>query len=223
MKLSENIDNNKDELHSIESIDFSTNTPKNVNIAVTPLKPGGANFKTHSLVKKSSSKYAYQPSVGGAAFSILFLSIGLIITIACILNIIGVFSTVKPVSWFMLLIGIIFATVGALLTYWSYMPRVFDKQLGLYYKAYKVDFNRDKNTSKKLIPLKSIIAIQIIGERITSDDGSYGSFELNLVLNDYSRKNVVDHGNLKSIINDAHILSDFLNIPIWHAKTHNAQ
>lgn len=67
--------------------------------------------------------------------------------------------------------------------------------------------------------LKSIVAIQIIGEHVPTDDGSYKSFELNLVLEDSSRKNVVDHGNLKSIISDAEILSDFLNIPIWHAGT----
>ncbi|WP_299111425.1 hypothetical protein [uncultured Winogradskyella sp.] len=38
------------------------------------------------------------------------------------------------------------------------MPRVFDKQLGVYYKAYKTDIHKiKKDTSKKYIPLKSII------------------------------------------------------------------
>ncbi|WP_092447345.1 hypothetical protein [Winogradskyella sediminis] len=69
--------------------------------------------------------------------------------------------------------------------------------------------------------MKSIVAIQIIGEYVQSDDGSYKSFELNLVLDDASRRNVVDHGNLKSIIKDAEMLSAFLNIPIWHAGSNN--
>ncbi len=99
------------------------------------------------------------------------------------------------------------------------MPRVFDKQLGLYYRSYKMDLHISKKDSKNQILLKSIVAIQIIGEHVSSDDGSYKSFELNLVLDDSTRKNVIDHGSLKTIIDDAHVLSEFLNVPIWHSKS----
>ena len=40
-----------------------------------------------------------------------------------------------------------------------------------------------------------------------------------LVLEDGTRRNVVDHGSLKTIIDDAHIVSEFLNVPIWHAES----
>ena len=85
-------------------------------------------------------------------------------------------------------------------------------------KDYKFKIHdSNKSASKSQIPLNSIIAIQLNGEHVKNDKGSYKSFELNLVLKDGSRKNVVDHGNLKSIISDAEILSDFLDVPIWHA------
>ncbi len=38
-------------------------------------------------------------------------------------------------------------------------------------------------------------------------------------MDDGERFNVVDHGNLKSLIRDAEWLSEFLNLPIWHAES----
>ncbi|MDA0586700.1 MAG: hypothetical protein O2820_02050 [Planctomycetota bacterium] len=38
---------------------------------------------------------------------------------------------------------------------------------------------------------------------------------MNLVLRDATRKNVVDHGHLKTLREDAAILSEFLTVPIW--------
>ena len=32
---------------------------------------------------------------------------------------------------------------------------------------------------------------------------------------------MIDHGNLKSLIRDAEWLSEFLNVPIWHAESPN--
>ena len=104
--------------------------------------------------------------------------------------------------------------------YHFYMPCVFDKQLGIFYKSYTFKLHEaNRKQRDNYIPLKSIVAIQIIGEHVRSDDGSYKSFELNLVLEDNTRKNVIDHGNLKSIIDDAHMLSEFLDVPIWHANS----
>jgi hypothetical protein len=42
-------------------------------------------------------------------------------------------------------------------------------------------------------------------------------YELNPVLNDGSRINVVDHGNLERLRGDAITLSQFLDKPVWDA------
>ncbi len=204
---------------SSEDVDLKDSRVE-IAINTKPLNYGGANFKTHKLIKKSSSILAYRPTLGNALFCFVFLAIGLCVITFYVLAYFQLFSIPYPKSWFMLLFGVIFGAVGGFLCYKAYMPRVFDKQLGLYYKSYFLNVHSSKNKLKSNVVLKSIIAIQIIGEHIKSKDGNYKSFELNIVLDDRSRRNVVDHGNIKSIVDDAHVLHDFLDVPIWHEKTH---
>ena len=52
---------------------------------------------------------------------------------------------------------------------------------------------------------------------ISGSKSSYTSYELNLVLDDGSRINVVDHGNLDRLRGDATTLSRFLSKPVWDA------
>lgn len=192
------------------------------NVETSPLNGGGASFKTNVLIEESSSKLYYKPSIGVGIFSFIFLAVGLGVLFLAINPLFKNNFNFAEVEWFLLIFGLIFSIAGGSMFYVFYMPRVFDKQLGVYYKAYKTDIHKiKKDTSKKYITLKSIVAIQLIGEHVKSDKGSYKSFELNLVLQDSSRKNVIDHGNLKSIIVDAEILSKFLNVPIWHAGSIN--
>lgn len=206
---------------AFDDVDFSK-VPLKKHVSTIPLNSGGASFKTHVLIKKSNSKLVYKPSIGVALFCFIFLVIGLAVLFFGSYT----FMTSKSNSedfpiWFVLIFGGVFTFAGSFMFYYNYKPRVFDKQLGMYYKAYKVSLH--KTTISKFnyqIPLKSIVAIQIIGETIKSDDSSYNSFELNLVTENSKRTNVIDHGNLKSIINDAHILSEFLNVPIWNAQSH---
>jgi hypothetical protein len=54
-------------------------------------------------------------------------------------------------------------------------------------------------------------------EFVSGSKNSYHSYELNLVLNDGSRINVVDHGNLERLRSDASTLSRFLDKPVWDA------
>ncbi|WP_418638822.1 hypothetical protein [Winogradskyella sp.] len=191
-------------------------------VSTSPLKPGGASFKTHVLIQASPSKLIYKPSIGAAIFSFIFLAVGLGVLF---FNLVPLFKgNSEPISinWFLILFGLIFAGAGGFMFYIFYKPRVFDKQQGLYYTTYQFKLHKSRRRqSEDYLSLKYIIAIQIIGEYVQSDDGSYKSFELNLVLDDASRRNVVDHGNLKSIIKDAEMLSAFLNVPIWHAGSIN--
>ncbi|MFK7831660.1 MAG: hypothetical protein AB8B52_00155 [Winogradskyella sp.] len=188
-------------------------------VDTTPLKGGGANFKTNALVEASSSKLVYKPSLGVALFCFVFFAVGLgVIFLGCS-NIFGSNSSNAP-EWFLIIFGLIFASAGSFMFYFFYKPRVFDKKSGYYYAAYTFNPRASNKTRKgHSVPLTSIMAIQIIGELVRSDKGAYQSFELNLVLEDGTRKNVVDHGNLKSIISDAEMISTFLDIPIWHAKS----
>jgi hypothetical protein len=67
---------------------------------------------------------------------------------------------------------------------------------------------------RKEIPFNDIIALQIIGETVTRKKRSYMSYELNILRSNYTRVNLLDHGNLKQLTNDAIHLSNALNVPV---------
>ncbi|MBU2927050.1 hypothetical protein [Winogradskyella psychrotolerans] len=201
---------------------FSPTDTIKSKVSTAPLKYGGASFKTNVLIQANPSKLIYKPSIGAAIFSFVFFAVGFGVLFFAILPIFKSNIETVSINWFLILFGLLFAGAGGFMFYIFYKPRVFDKQQGLYYTTYQFKLHKSRRQhSEDYLPLKSIIAIQIIGEHVQSDDGSYKSFELNLVLDDASRRNVVDHGNLKSIIKDAEMLSTFLNVPIWHAGSIN--
>lgn len=216
MDLPEGFDREIIEAKENNAVDFTDNSIKK-NVSITPLKPGGSNFKTHVLIEKTSSQLRYRPSVGGALFGFIFFAIGFGFLIFNIGFNKWFIQEPSLFNFFGLAFGLVFAISGGYMLYTLYKPRVFDKQSGYYYKGY--NFKPNERKLKHQFRLRTIIAIQIIGESIRSKNGSYGSFELNLVLEDATRRNVIDHGNLKSIIDDAHVISSFLNVPIWHAES----
>jgi hypothetical protein len=195
--------------------DFSLDKLK-ASVSVSPLKAGGSNFKTHVLGNPSEGILTYKPSYGTALFCWLFLSIGLGILFfggrSFLLN--G--ESLSFSTFFLFGFGLLFALVGALMFYGFYKPIVFDKTEGMFKTGYK---NHKLSHSNLSIPFDEIAAVQVIGERVKGEKSNFNSFELNLVLKNGSRKNIIDHGNLSAIVNDANIISDFLEVPIWHAKS----
>ena len=56
-----------------------------------------------------------------------------------------------------------------------------------------------------------------VRQACSGDKSRYYSYELNLVLEDGSRLNVIDHGNVEAIRADAQKLAAFLGKPLWDA------
>ncbi len=89
----------------------------------------------------------------------------------------------------------------------------------------KVVFDRRKDSiyyegddSKSPTRLSSVHAIQIIPAYRANPDVSGYSFEVNLVLNNGERINVMNHGNGKAIDRDTQILGGFLSVPVWEVS-----
>lgn len=117
----------------------------------------------------------------------------------------------------LVLFGLIFLFVGGGLFYFSSVPVVFDKRKGFFWKGRKSpDDVADLNNCKHCVRLGEIHALQIVAEQIKGKS-SYSSYELNLVLKDASRINVVDHGSKEKIREDAAELAAFLDRPLWDA------
>jgi hypothetical protein len=82
-------------------------------------------------------------------------------------------------------------------------------------------FNRKRN-GKDELSFGIIHAVQLISKynEDSSSEGAavgYYSFELNLVLENGSRVNVVSHGDKERMVSDAEEVTKFLGKPLWNA------
>jgi hypothetical protein len=200
----------------------------------TPANSGGANFRTHKLVNVNSRRLEFRATIGAKLFFLsvlLFGMIFLLIGVGILLGFVYQFlsgglsfdieTEIIPLLFGGLifsLFGLIFSFFGGYLLYDGITPIVFDKQKGFFWKGRK---SPDEVFDKKILPyfakLEDIHALQLISKHCSKNDGSYYSYELNLVLENGKRINVVDHGNKNKLRKEANNLSAFLAKPVWDA------
>ena len=175
-----------------------------------PLKRGGSNFRTHKLVSTQPDRMEFRITAGMLLFASIFLLVG-------VGSAAGVFLSAEPL-WGLGLFGLIFLLIGGGMLYFSSKPVVFDKRKGFFWKGRKSpDDVADLGSCKDCVRLGEIHALQIVAEQLKGDSSSHFSYELNLVLKDASRVNVVDHGSKEKIREDAAALAAFLGKPLWDA------
>ena len=195
------------------------NDPLALEVAWGPANPGGANFATHKLVQRAPGVLAFRVSHFATFFCGIFVVIGLGVAIGTGLeNLQG--EQTHPVAMVMgPLMGLVFISVGLLFRYFWGKPRVFDRSAGIYYKGYRKPNLLAPRGQKKpaFVYLDEIHALQIVSEVVRGDKSTYTSYELNLVLKDATRVNVVDHGNKKVLREDAERLAQALGKVIWDA------
>ncbi|MCF6288594.1 MAG: hypothetical protein L3J53_05080 [Proteobacteria bacterium] len=177
-----------------------------------PAKSGGIIFKTHNLHKISGSVYRFQLSTGGKLFIGIFAIIGLIVAIV---GVSMIFSS-NTGGFFPLVFGVIFSTAAYVMYKTIGQAVVFDRTMGLVWVGHKTPkLSGEQKSKQNLIYFNDIYAIQILFERVRANKSNYTSYEINLILKDATRFNVIDHGNYTQIILDAETLSEFLGKPIW--------
>ncbi len=183
-----------------------------------PVKGAGANFRTHKLVTVSPNRMEFRSSIEGKLLGLFFLLIGLGTFLG--------FSFVKVSSglWafdmetLALLLGLVFAGVGAAMLYFGTAPIVFDKIKGAFWKGRGTPEGSNKTSLKYFAELEQIHALQIISKYMRREKHFRYSYELNLVLKNGQRINVVDHSKKKILQEDAASLSAFLEKPVWDAS-----
>lgn len=185
----------------------------------SPLKRGGANFCTRRLVETDPYRLEFRATLGAKVFYVFFLLVGLgalifvPITMASQSEPVGTLAVLLPV-----VIGLIFAIVGGCLYYFGTTPIVFDRSSDYYWKGrYSPNAMPDRDIQSNCTRLNRIHALQLISEWCRGDKSSYYSYELNLVLENGDRLNVVDHGNARRLREDAARLASFLDVPVWDA------
>ncbi len=193
--------------------------PLALRIDWSPAASGGASFRTHRLVQTSANRIEFAPSIGARLFYLLFLvtGSGLLVFQANRIHI-GQGGIADQDTLVPLLVGAVFVVVGAYMYWFGTAPRVFDRTRAFFWRGRKgPQMMGAGGGSDSSVPLSSIHALQLLSEYVTGNKSSYYSYELNLVLEDGSRINVVDHGNLNRLRSDAQTLSRFLDKPVWDA------
>lgn len=184
----------------------------------TPIEGGGSNFGTHRLRVATFHRCEFRPTAGALAFYLAFALTGLATFVGGWIALFAGGADRLLVFLFLLLFGVAFGGVGGGMLYTGMHPIVFDVQLGYFWKGRRSPPYALGAQPKEAAALSSLHALQIVSERCSINTRSrFTSYELNLVLNDGSRRNVVDHGNLPALRDDACELARFLIVPVWDA------
>ena len=168
----------------------------------SPLVPGGAAFKTHRLVVPAATRIELHPSAQARTLVGLFVTGALI---ACGFVAWGIvaedFAMVVVAGPFALIFG----------GFSFYLHRLLDNRR--YFDAARGQYWREPKS--ELVSLSSIRGLQITPEEISGGESDFTAYELNLVLDDGRRVNVLDHGNLEQLHDHAQQLAAFLRVPLW--------
>jgi len=181
----------------------------------SPVKKGGTNITSHRLRVINAKRIEVFATWQIKVFSLFFAGFG---------GSIGTFMSVAAwresgglIVLFPAGIGLIFVAVGLALYYSTGQLGVFDKSLGWYWRSRKQQNETSQIIAqmKEKAKLNEVQALQLLTERVTSSKGaSYKSYELNLILANNARINVMDHGSKRVINESAQQLSLFLSVPI---------
>ncbi len=184
-----------------------------------PAAPGGASFGTHRLKQTSAHRVEFAPTVAWKLFSLVFFLAGSGVLVFHLDR----FDLDQVVlsnqrTFVPLIVGAVFSVVAVCMWWFGSTPRVFDQARAMFWRGRKQPARMSPGEQKgSSTPLSAIHALQLISEYVSGNKSSYYSYELNLVLGDGNRVNVVDHGNLEHLRADAQTLARFLDKPIWDA------
>ena len=165
-----------------------------------PLVGGGTNFCTHRAQKNASLDgdiLVFKMTIQAYLFAFSFVVLGAMFAIS---------SAAGEFEGKIVLMGLGFLAFG-----WWYLWSLRRKESR---------FDRHSNEltqGKKSFGLKNAEAIQLIREYVRGHENNYYSYELNLICSDGSRINIIDHGALRKLREDAALLAKYLSIPVWDA------
>lgn len=206
-------------VNSMKGIPFdpaSLQDPLALKTAWTPVKSGGTNIVTHRLHASGHMKLLFKPAFGALFFYGIFLFVGIGLVLFTSFALFSKSSGFDPSLLPITFLGFVFALVGFVMFRSGTVPIVFDKTRMLYWKGRPLSGESPRTLQvKEKCELSNIHALQILSEHCRGSKSSYTSYELNLVLKDGSRINVVDHGSIRLLRLDAGKLGEFLNVPVW--------
>jgi hypothetical protein len=182
-----------------------------------PMARGGSSFRTHKAAQAKPGRFEFRATASQIGFVLLFTLVGCVFLLLFLAPLLSWITDQPPLRSLMLLFPVLFLATVSFVWRNVYDPVTFDQRDGWFWKG-RTSPSEDPalGSGKNACLLSDIRAIQIVPERIRSKNGSYTSWELNLVLADASRRNVVDHNSEPALLEDARALAEFLSVPIWN-------
>lgn len=194
------------------------NDPLAEQIQWTVLKSGGSNFQTHKLTDAGTSRLESEPTLMSRVFSMVFVLIGLAIPIVFIAF--GYLSgdpDLFYMSFVSILFGLIFVGVGVFFFRKLSEKVIFDKLKNRLWVDKPGNEKSKTDLINNSLKLSDVYAIQLISKYLKGNNNSYYIYEMNVVMADTNRYNVMRHGKKRQIRRDAKKLSKFLGKPVWDA------
>ncbi|MFV8751755.1 hypothetical protein ACNOYE_14515 [Nannocystaceae bacterium ST9] len=179
----------------------------------TPLRWGGASFGTHVLVG-DDSRLELRPSTG-AKVLVHGLWLAGVLTMAG-----GLFVYLNDADLGGLFVGVPMLLVGVGLSLFLrrlLTHRVFDRGLGRYWDTRE---GGDRfRPGPRALALAELRGVQVVREDVIGPESNYVADELNLVLADRRRINVIDHADTARLREDAGRIARWLGVPLWLARS----
>lgn len=188
------------------------NDPLAMKTEWLPLHEKGTGFKTHSLFI-SEDRAIFLPSLQQLAFGSVFIIAGAV----------GLYFSLGNEDSTSILFMTLWLICSCLVFIFLLKPIRFSKKDDLFYTLFfKSNYDIVKPYGRNQFPLSEIGALQIVEElcRTQSDKGTskWYSYELNIVRKDGVRANILDHSNYNALMEQAHKLANFLDVPLWNAS-----
>lgn len=194
------------------------NDPLAKQIQWKVLKSDGSSFQAYKLVEEGVSRMESEPTLMSKIFSMSFIIIGL--AIPFVLNATG-YLFEDPDLFYMslasIMIALILVGVGVFLFRKLSEKMIFDKLKNRLWVDKPGKGKSKTDLFKNALKLSDIYAIQLISKFLKDNHKSYYIYELNIVMGDTHRYNILRHGNKRQIRRDAKKLAKFLGKPLWDA------
>ena len=125
-------------------------------------------------------------------------------------------ETPEPGLVALMLIGLALMGVGVYLYRSADKPVYFDRKNNLFWTGKRPNLSGVDAGPDSWCRISDLKAIQVLAERVLDEDGPDIIYELNLILADQSRRNVVRHATRKTIEQDGADLATWLDVPFWN-------
>jgi hypothetical protein len=184
----------------------------------SPAAPNGHPFPTHRLVMSKPTRLELRmtPSARRAVWVFaLMAAFFLAAAIGSTFEMIQEGSSIEYVLGIpmCLAIGLLLGWLAVTSNRGSYGRRIFDSECGYYWPAPNVAVAR--RPPAEAVSLANIRGLQITSEQVDAGEAVFDAYELNLVLIDGRRVNVIDHSGLATVHANAKQIASFLRVPLW--------